>query len=243
MQLTEEQIKELKKYSLVLNALNLEDGVKWDNRYYDEWEGLDGPYYGSGYVSELNFLPKKIEDLFEEITDNFDTDEFYNDHNGNYTGSLDFNIVANKKELVVTYTNYDMNTEVTSFTKTFQELVDQPNPWWNQNAEKPGIKLLDPEYINELKNTYGDEIEITYEGGGDEGWLNDQMETSNGVFNVNSELQDMMYRIIDLFHAGWGNNEGSNGTITLQLTDGTITLTHYMNYEEENDNHYLTLNF
>jgi hypothetical protein len=243
MQLTEEQIKELKKYSLVLNALNLEDGVKWDNRYYDEWEGLDGPYYGSGYVSELNFLPKKIEDLFEEITDNFDTDVFYNDYYGTYTGSLYFNIVANKKELVVTYTNYDMNTEVTSFTKTFQELVDQPNPWWNQNVEKPGIKLLDPEYINELKNTYGDEIDITYEGGGDEGWLNDQMETSNGVFNVNRELEEMMYRIIDLFHAGWGNNEGSNGTITLQLTDRTITLTHHMNYEEENDNHFLTLNF
>jgi hypothetical protein len=244
MQLTEEQIKELKKYSLVLNALNLEDGVKWGYVDSDDgWEELDGPYYNSKYVGELNFLPKKIEELFEEIKDNFDEDNFYNYDIGNYYGELYFNIVANKKELVVNYTNYGMNTEETSFTKTFQELADQPNPWYNQNAEKPGTKLLDPEYVNELKSKYGDEIELTYEGGGDNGWVNDQMETSNGVFNVNSEIEDMTYRIIDLFHGGWENNEGSNGIITFQLTDGTITLTHYMNYEQENDNHYMTLNF
>lgn len=243
MQLTEDQIKDLKKYSLVLNALNLEDGVKWYYRYYDEWEELDGPYYGSNYVNELNFLPKKIEELFEEIRDNFDSDNFYNDHYGTYNGSLDFNIVANDNKIVINYTNYEMETEETSFTKTFKELVDQPNPWYNQNAEKPGIKLLNPEYVNELKSTYGDNIEVTYEGSGDEGWVNNQMETSNGVFDINGDLEEMMYRILDLFHGGWENNEGSNGTISLNFNDGIISMTHYNNYEQENDYHYMTLNF
>lgn len=245
MKLTEDQIKDLKKYSLVLNALNLEDGVRWEYRYSDDgWEELDGPYYGSKYVNELNFLPKKIEELFDDIKTNFDVDDFYNYDIGNYYGFLVFNIVASDNKIVVNYINYNMETEETSFTKTFQELVDQPNPWYNQNAEKPGAKLLDPEYVNELKNKYGDEIiEITYEGGGDNGWVNDYMETSNGSFKVNSELEDMTYGIIDLYHGGWENNEGSNGIISIQLTDGTVTLTHFMNYEQENDNHYMTLNF
>jgi hypothetical protein len=243
MQLTEDQIKDLKKYSLVLNSLNLEVGVKWYYIYSDEWEELDGPYYGSKLVDELNFLPKKIENLFEEIKDNFDTNNFYNDYYDNYVGSLDFYIVPNDSEIIINYSNYVMETENTTIYKTFQELVDQPNPWYNQNAAKPGTKLLDPEYVNELKNKYGDEIEFSYDGSGDEGWVRAQMATSNGVVNIDSDLEEMAYRVLDLFHGGWENNEGSNGNITLQLTDGTISIDHYMNYEQENDNHYMTLNF
>ena len=46
MKLDEKQIKDLNKFSLVLNSLNLEDGVNWFYRGYDGYfEPLNGPFY------------------------------------------------------------------------------------------------------------------------------------------------------------------------------------------------------
>ena len=58
MELTEKQKKDLNSFSLILNSLNMEDGVEWYYRYYSEWEDDEpnGPYYNNRDVSsELNF--------------------------------------------------------------------------------------------------------------------------------------------------------------------------------------------
>jgi len=84
MKLDEKQIKDLNKFSLVLNSLNLEDGVNWFYRCYDGYfEPLDGPYYNGKHADELGFLPESIEEIFETIKDNFDTGNFYNDYYDN----------------------------------------------------------------------------------------------------------------------------------------------------------------
>jgi hypothetical protein len=69
MELTEKQIQDLKKYSKLLNSLNMEDGVTWYYQCYDsEFESLYGPVHGGRNVSdELSFLPGSIEELFETI--------------------------------------------------------------------------------------------------------------------------------------------------------------------------------
>ena len=86
MELTEKQKKDLNSFSLILNSLNMEDGVEWSYRYYDEWQDDEpyGPFYNNRDVgSELNFLPGSIGELFEEIKENFDTGNFYNEYYDN----------------------------------------------------------------------------------------------------------------------------------------------------------------
>ena len=91
MELTEKQKKDLNSFSLILNSLNMEDGVEWYYRYYGEWEDDEpnGPHYNNRDVSsELNFLPGSIGELFEEIKENFDTGNFYNEYYDNENGNL-----------------------------------------------------------------------------------------------------------------------------------------------------------
>ena len=80
MQLTEKQIQDLTKYSKLLNSLNMEDGVSWYYQCYDgEFESLSGPIHrGRNVGDELSFLPGSIEEVFENIKDNFDTGNFSN---------------------------------------------------------------------------------------------------------------------------------------------------------------------
>ena len=49
MELTEKQKKDLNGFSLILNSLNMEDGVEWYYRYYGEWEDDEpnGPHYNN----------------------------------------------------------------------------------------------------------------------------------------------------------------------------------------------------
>jgi hypothetical protein len=69
------------------------------------------------------------------------------------------------------------------------------------------------------------------------------METDKGEVRMDSLLEDISYNVIDLFHGGWENNEGSNGSILINLDDEDITITHNNNYVEEVLKHNFTLNF
>jgi hypothetical protein len=245
MELTEIQKKDLQKYSLLLNSLNEEDGISWSRNYYDgEWEDdLGGPFYNGKYTDEPSFIPKSIEELFDNIVEGFDTSNFYDEMYDNETGTLYFEINAQDRQVVVTYEYPELNSEETSVTKTFVDLVNIPNPWYSQNNPNKRERFLDKEFINELKTKYGNEILLTYEGGGDEGWINDFMETDKGEVRMDSLLEDISYNVIDLFHGGWENNEGSNGSILINLDDEDITITHNNNYVEEVLKHNFTLNF
>jgi hypothetical protein len=161
----------------------------------------------------------------------------------NETGTLYFEINAQDRQVVVTYEYPELNSEETSVTKTFVDLVNIPNPWYSQNNPNKRERFLDKEFINELKTKYGNEILLTYEGGGDDGWINDFMETDKGEVRMDSLLEDISYNVIDLFHGGWENNEGSNGSILINLDDEVITITHNNNYVEEVLKHNFTLNF
>ena len=70
MELTDKQKHDLRRFSLILNSLNMEDGVEWTYRHYDEWESdyPDGPYYRNRNVK--NETVKKVKTI---ITINFHT--------------------------------------------------------------------------------------------------------------------------------------------------------------------------
>jgi hypothetical protein len=244
MELTDKQKNDLRRFSLILNSLNMEDGVEYVYRHYDEWEGYEpeGPYYGNQNVKdELDFIPGSIGPLFEEIKDNFDTDLFYNDYYDNYTGGLQIYVNAENKMLIVKYYYYTMINEDSRIEKSFKELSEMSNPW--RSGEKEVKKLTNEDFLNEMKEEYGSYVEMTYDGSGDSGWIQDQVDSDEGSKGMTNELENIAYEALELFHAGWEINEGSSGNIKFNFEDQTLTITHYQNIEDEVEDFYKSFSF
>lgn len=244
MELTQQQIKDLKKMSLVLNALNMEDGVCYGYRNYDSyWDPISEPMYRNRDVSGEVSLPDSILDLFAEIRDSFDTSNFYDEYYDNENGELTFCVNANRKVIDITYDRYETNTETTSLTKTFKELTSVSLPWGMRNNEPINKLFENPEFINKMIEKYGEFLQVRYDGGGDSGWIEGEVESSKGERSLDGRIEDIVYFLLEIFHAGWENDEGSNGNFSFNFKDQTVTMEHNMNYQEEVEEDYMTIQF
>lgn len=244
MKLTDQQIKDLKKFSLILNSMNLEDGVQYKYNCYDDWDhGLDGPTYRGRSVYEVGQLPQSIDILFDDIKNDFDIDNFYNDYYGTANGSLNFEINADKKQIIITYDFYETKTDETKIEHTFQNVVNTTSPWYREGRDRKDKLLVSPEFISEMLKKYGDIVEITYEGSGDSGWLNDEVASSDGETSLDGRLEDITYELLDLYHSGWEINEGSSGTFAYNFQNKTVSVNHNQNYDEEIEENYMTIDF
>lgn len=244
MELTDKQKHDLRRFSLILNSLNMEDGVEWVYRHYDEWEGdePEGPYYRNKNVKgELDFLPGSIGPLFNEIKDNFDTDLFYNDYYDNYTGELNLIVNAEKKMLVVKYHYYTMITEDSRIERSFKDISEMTSPY--RRGELETEKLVNEDFLNRMNEQYGSYVRMSYDGSGDSGWIQDQVDSDKGSKGSTNELENVAYEVLELFHAGWEINEGSTGTIIFNFDDQTITIEHYQNIEDEVTDFYKSFSF
>ena len=255
MELTEKQKKDLNSFSLILNSLNMEDGVEWSYRYYDEWQDDEpyGPFYNNRDVgSELNFLPGSIGELFEEIKENFDTGNLYNEYYGTENGNLFFILNAEKKEIIVNYDYYDMITEESNIEKNFSDFSNVTAGW---RGEERALKTLtNQNVVNELIKQYSNFCKLKYDGGGDSGWIEDEIETENGITKIKKEtdadvdgieanLETISYDLLELYYGGWEINEGSSGSINYNFQEQKVTMTHYQNAESTELEHYMTLKF
>lgn len=255
MELTDKQKNDLKRFSLILNSLNMEDGVEWYYRYYGEWEDDEpaGPYYNNRDVSsELNFLPESIGTLFEEIKENFDTGNFYNEYYDNENGTLTFIVNAEKKEIIINYDYYVMITEDSNIEKNFSDFSNVTAGW---RGEERAVKTLtNQNVVNELIKQYGSFCKLKYDGGGDSGWIENEIETENGITEIKKEtdadadgvevnLETISYDLLELYYGGWEINEGSHGSINYNFHEQKVTMIHYQNIESTEEEHYMTLKF
>jgi hypothetical protein len=224
--------------------MNLEDGVQYKYNCYDDWDhGLDGPTYRGRSVYEVGQLPQSIDILFDDIKNDFDMDNFYNDYYGTANGSLNFEINADKKQIIITYDFYETKTDETKIEHTFQNVVNTTLPWYREGRDRKDKLLVNPEFISEMLKKYGDIVEITYEGSSDSGWLNDEVASSDGETSLDGRLEDITYELLDLYHSGWEINEGSNGTFAYNFQNKTVSVNHNQNYDEEIEENYMTIDF
>ena len=85
-----------------------------------------------------------------------------------------------------------------------------------------------------LSNENLNEIKITYNGGGDSGYIEGTYKTDDGKMgSVPGFLEDISYDLLEDF-GGWEINEGSQGTIT--INPNSIYVAHEWNTEEEYTN-------
>ena len=67
---------------------------------------------------------------------------------------------------------------------------------------------------------------ISFNGSGDSGYIEDSIYFTNGRINISDfgKLEDYLYDMLENALPGWEINDGSQGTFTIDLEQGTINL-------------------
>lgn len=106
------------------------------------------------------------------------------------------------------------------------------------NGEEPAsdeYTLNDDEDVN----TFLDEnnikrITIKYQGGGDDGYIEDKGKGDNGEeYDLSDEMGNVVYSYLEQSFGGWENNEGASGEII--VTKEEIQIDHIWNTEDKVD--------
>jgi len=244
--LTEDQRKYFNKFSLYLDAIFGSDGIQWElglgNEYFDIRE-LYGPtpsgQYNRGRENNMpndddpgmvlldTIVSKFIEDNIDDITNHFYCDDCsgdgymtvnYNPENKNLTFNLGVNLTLSNNE---------------EHMLTFNDLINAPQPQWGQPYQELK-KLQYDEFINKYKSELGNEVEMVYNGGGDDGQIDN---------DYPDEIIHLGYEIIDVYYSGWENNEGADGSIVINFDEKMVYLTHNGYYGDTDDAHIETIEF
>jgi hypothetical protein len=227
MKLSVEQYKKLQRFA---NFLISEDheSIDWVTYIYEYGE-MDSPYgpYGQGRpIDGLNSFRDVIsilELVMEKTLNNLD----FSDHmdcdecNGNGTVNISFYPETLKMgfELEVGITV----THPTVESKTFKELANFRPDIYGDRYDKMK-KLNDPNFINEYPEL-GPELEVNYDGGGDDGYIQDEED-------IPTVFTDISYEILNAFYGGWELNEGSQGTILYDFRNKKVSIHHNL-FENE----------
>jgi hypothetical protein len=82
----------------------------------------------------------------------------------------------------------------------------------------------------------GGEIEITYEGSGDDGYINETMELDGNEEKLDDDLEEIVNELLSTFYGAWGNDEGSRGIV--RITEDMITIEHNWYTSEFRESHH-----
>lgn len=65
---------------------------------------------------------------------------------------------------------------------------------------------------------------VTFDGGGDSGWVDDSLNTDSGSMKVPSGVLDELYSMLENFYGGWEINEGSHGDFYFDFEENILDL-------------------
>ena len=209
LELSPEEIKAVKQFFAYIKSngadtASIDANFEWGNQSYI------GRMYGDNGRLIPNFPP--VEPIIENILDKVDTDEFESNFHDYDVDFFSVNVIfdATDKKIIVEC-NYSTPDEEEAFDES---------------------EINDMDIFKEYTDRGVSEIICTYNGGGDSGYIEGDMNV-DGDSNqpVPSFLEDMCYNALSSF-GGWEINEGSQGNIVFNLKDLTISVNHTWNTEE-----------
>jgi hypothetical protein len=240
IKITDEQKKIINKYNYYLMAVVGDSGIFWDG-YVSEDDGLydfEGPYTrrydtsddidrGSSGAILLNDI---IDEFIKNNEDEFMSFLFCDNCTGYGNINVKYSPMDSKINIFLNITTRD--SQESEYFMAFDDLKNKTQSQWGSKYEYLK-KLGDSNFIEKMKKDYGNTLEITYDGGGDSGQINDYGDSETSSVRLNQDIEYTGYEIIDLYHSGWENNEGGDGRIKFNFEEGTVMLSHNMNYEDE----------
>ena len=149
----------------------------------------------------LGFLEGIIYDNIEKIRD-----ESYSEVSDYYYVYL--NIETTNKQLVFTSESYEMSETPSEYS----------------------VPLSETE-MEIVRNSGVNQLAIDYSGYGDSGSIESSYVDENGDYlDIPTEIEDILYRVLEDAYGGWEINDGSYGTINIE--DGEVSITHVWKEEE-----------
>ena len=209
LNLSPEQLKTLKLFSYYCGSHGARTAFGYV--YLSEYGNVDfiDNYWYSDSNTRIDTYDK-ISDLIEYIISGTEMLDYY-DYEGN--GTLIFEIDVNERKLKIDGYHKEYSTNDSSYD------------WSEKDGDFDGV--LD-EVFSDLG---GDTAIVTFEGGGDSGFINDNMEVIGvGDRPVPKTLEDWCYGQIP---SGWEINEGSQGRFIVNSMKKIIELEYGENVEDE----------
>ena len=217
--------KYLKKYSLSLGIDEVEFSFEYE---YSPATDVEVDFFtstnGRSYYSDdiqvpqaiavkiLEFYNRELKDKIEYVWQNFPGDDEFS-QGGMY---LKFNFGISEVSATVWADYYGAG----------DEQIEE----WEVDED---IRLV--ECINDLKSMDDEIITATldFSGGGDSGYIEDDMTTNFSTDSAPESCKDYMY---DKLPGGWEINEGSQGSGVFDVSKGTFTLFYTENIEGQHTN-------
>jgi N-methylhydantoinase B/oxoprolinase/acetone carboxylase alpha subunit len=215
MELTTQQKKILEVFSMYARGygknkvsfiIHYYEGSKpeiYDDYFTDE----EGGSQLKGYDKINNLMEYFGEEFTDEVMDNMDD-----------SGYAELHILIDCVEKEITF---DFQVQVTNTTDEYYE------------EDIEDVDDLESIVTYMAKNNYK-KATISFEGGGDSGYIDDSIYFTNGRNSVSKfdKLEDYLYSLLEDALPGWEINDGSQGTFTIDLEQGTINLTLGINTTE-----------
>ena len=216
--LTPEDKKYLGRVCRYLGSMGMERGeidIDVDSGYFDN-DYVDVASITSFSNNYSADIPEGLYPILEKIVKH--SAELWDNDIDNVDYST-FNIYIDCRE-----------NSVTSYqVYTVTEPDDSSETEWGEEDISDDETLLEVfDSLDEVSNGKN-EIEVTYEGSGDSGYIEDTM--SNGE-NIPAVVQDWCYRALENLHGGWEINEGSRGNFTFTLSPRQVELSHIFFIQE-----------
>jgi hypothetical protein len=161
-------------------------------------------------------LPSNMEAILEDFVKMFIpdiTEIIYKDYDYDYISrwfTFDIKIIGNSMII------YKIHITMYDTEQTYDE--------YNVDEEKWKDKIIEFLDENDLE-----EITVTYNGGADDGYIDNNYSSIKGEGEISSELENVCYDLLETSFAGWEINEGSSGEIT--ITKNKIKISHIWNTE------------
>jgi hypothetical protein len=241
LRLTDEQKNILKRYNALLMAV-ADEGIFWEAYAGDDYvDSLEGPYPEKGdYYNRADDIQPNSEgaELLTTIIADY-TDRIRNEimdlhYCDECTGGGTFRPLYDPHTMTFNLIAYYgvKQGEETVIEKPFDE-VSQDTPTWNfgDQSKRPHKKLNNDEFVQSMidHNNGKTNFEFTYNGYGDSGQI------EGGDVEWGNPVLELAYDILDLYHSGWENSDGSDGQIIIDLENKEIQLYHTSYYSEDEE--------
>jgi hypothetical protein len=219
-QVTEEQLKSLKLFSVYLQSYGAETATK---EYYIEgcqvdWE--DDTFQSPQISTSIETYAKIDEVLSEIVQSNNLIEESTTDCD--LRGQLTIEIDCNERTLSAHSMQWEYSSNDSSDSKTLDEISEE----YDEETYNEVLRLFE-----QIGND--GEGEIKFQGGGDDGEIENEIEINGSLERVPKLIEDMVYEWLMSTGIDWYNNEGGQGSFIFRPRHSEIVLNIEQKYEED----------
>jgi hypothetical protein len=219
-QITEEQLKSLKLFAYYCRSHGAETVHK---EYYIENCNLDWEEenFQSPQIRTSIESYSKIDEVLNEI---IETNELIENSTTDcdFRGQLTIEIDCVERILTTDAMEWQFSSNFNDFSKDLTEIAED----YTEEIYNEVLRLF--EQIG--KNGQG---EIKFQGGGDDGEIENEIEINGSLERVPKLIEDMVYEWLMNTGIDWYNNEGGQGSFIFVPNNGEIILEIGQNYEED----------